>query len=227
MKEPAAMTDQDLSGELNEAMVELQEALERAAAASARIQSLLPDVSRISAVFQELESVFEAGRRSGATEAAHPRPTLVVTPPTPKRTKRAQPLAEAQVPEPLADEWRVELPAAPQPETSTLPDDTLLAPLGELASVAAPESNEPTVTFRLEFESNPGPLDLRAVDEAVSQHPFVRDVALLDYDGRRATLKVWVSPAVTAAEVQESLTTRAAEMGNGSDVSIVTLEDVA
>jgi hypothetical protein len=217
------MTDQDLSGELNEAISELQEALERAAAASARIQTLLPDVNRISSVFQELESVFEAGRRSAAE--ATQRPTLVIPTELPMRSKR--PVADTQEPPtPLVDEWRIEPPTAAEVE-SQASAEAPSAPTTEVTEVTAAPANEPTVTFRLEFESNPGPLDLRAVDEAVSEHPFVRDVALLDYDGRRATLKVWVAPTVTAAEVQESLAARADQMGNGSEVSIVTLEDVA
>jgi hypothetical protein len=55
----------------------------------------------------------------------------------------------------------------------------------------------------------------------------VRDVALLDYDGRRATLKVWITATTSPAEVQETLAARAASIGNGNEISIVALEDVA
>jgi hypothetical protein len=208
------MKDQDLSGELNDALRELEEALERAGSAGARIQSLLPNVSRMSAVFDELEAIIDAAKHNGGAPATRPRPTLVVPAAAPKRTKRAQPIAEiSPAPETeLSDEWRIDV-SPPAPDSpATAPDAA---------------TSEPLVTFRLELESNPGPLDLRAVDEAVNQHPFVRDVALLDYDGRRATLKVWVSATTTAAEVQESLAARASTLGNGSDVSVVALEDVA
>lgn len=212
------MKDQDLSRELNDALRELEEALERAGSASARIQSLLPNVSRMSAVFDELEAILDAAKHNGTgATPPRPRPTLVVPAAAPKRTRRAQPAVEvAMVPAaPRSDEWSVEEPTvAPQPVAAATPT----------ADAAA---NEPLITFRLELEGNPGPLDLRAVDEAVNQHPFVRDVALLDYDGRRATLKVWVSATTTAAEVQESLTARASQMANGGEVSIVALEDVA
>lgn len=211
------MRDQDLSGELNDALRELEDALERATSASARIQSLLPNVSSMSAVFGELEAILEAAKHNGSGAAtARPRPTLVVPAGAPKRTKRAQAVVEVATPSaPLTDEWRV--------------DDAAPAPLPVEIATPVPEAtaSEPLITFRLELESNPGPLDLRAVDEAVNQHPFVRDVALLDYDGRRATLKVWVSATTTAAEVQESLIARASQLGNGGDVSIVALEDVA
>jgi hypothetical protein len=92
----------------------------------------------------------------------------------------------------------------------------------------APRTGDQLVCFRLEFESRPGPLDLRTVDDAVSEHPAVRDVALLDYDGRKATLKVWIVPDASPADVQQSLTERASTLFDSSnDVTIVALEDVA
>jgi hypothetical protein len=213
------MTDQDLSSELQEAVNELHEAFERAAAATARIQDLLPRVDRISSVFDELQSVFEAGRRNvaSAPDTTISRPTLLVqAAPTPRRTKRSDPAVEVAPATPAIDEWHVEAPVMPSPPEAPAPE-----------SDASPTPDEPTTTFRLEFESRPGPLDLRAVDDAVSQHPAVRDVALLDYDGRRATLKVWITATTSPAEVQETLAARAASIGNGNEISIVALEDVA
>ena len=82
--------------------------------------------------------------------------------------------------------------------------------------------------FRLEFESRPGPLDLRTVDDAVSEHPAVRDVALLDYDGRKATLKVWIDGAASPSDVQSTLVERSSELFSaGNDVTIVAIEDAA
>lgn len=87
---------------------------------------------------------------------------------------------------------------------------------------------EELTSFRLKFESHAGPLDLRAVDDAVGEHPAVRDVALLDYDGRRATLKVWIAAAASVADVRQMLADRVGQIiGNGGDVSIIALEDVA
>jgi hypothetical protein len=84
------------------------------------------------------------------------------------------------------------------------------------------------ICFRLEFQSNGGPLDLRAVDDAVGEHPAVRDVALLDYDGRNATLKVWIINSASPADVQQSLTDRASQLfASSGDVTIVALEDAA
>jgi hypothetical protein len=94
------------------------------------------------------------------------------------------------------------------------------------APVAASHTDDlPIATCRLRFESGGGRLDLRAVDEAVTGHPAVRDVALLDYDGGQATLKVWIVASVSPAELQQALAAHAQSLG--SDVAIVALEDAA
>jgi hypothetical protein len=217
------MADQHLSADLERAARDLQGALEQAGRASIRIRELLPHVERISSVFDELQSVFESGRRSVSAVPAPPaleqtaaalRPTPITPISSPKRGRQttAQGAAESQ---PGASEWHIEAMLAQQPVPGSEP-----AP-------ADPLANEPTTTFRLEFESHTGPLDLRAVDEAVGQHEAVRDVALLDYDGRRATLKVWIAATSSPAEVQATLAERAAQIGGGNDISIVALEDVA
>jgi hypothetical protein len=208
--------DQDLTADLNDAIADLQDALDRAAEAGARIRRLMPRVGQMSAVFGELESIFANSRAPAAEYDTAPppriapeRPTLVVTPSSPKRGKKPS---------------QAEAVAEPEPDA---------APAGD---VAAPDAwapseamayGEPTMTVRLEVSSQGGPLDLRAVDDLVTQHPAVRDVALLDYDGRRATLKVWIAASVSAAEVQRALDEQAHLIGEGSDVSIIALEDVA
>ncbi len=66
------------------------------------------------------------------------------------------------------------------------------------------------------------------MDDAVSEHPAVRDVALLDYDGRKATLKVWIDGSASSSDVQSTLVERSAQLfGAGNDVTIVALEDAA
>ena len=100
-------------------------------------------------------------------------------------------------------------------------------PEDAIASARSPEAGA-TTCFRIEFESAASPLDLRTVDDAISAHPAVRDVALLDYDGRRAALKVWITPDTTPAEVQSDLQQRAPQLFTPRDeISIVALEDVA
>lgn len=212
--------------DLAEAVEEMQASLERAAVSAARIRELLPRVSTLSAVFDELQAVIDSGRQSAgiARQAASPeparaRPTLVVPSAAPPR--QPQPWA-APAPQPLTppEAW----PQA-EPAVEAVPD----APADQPFRPQAPgDGAEQLVAFRLEFEARPGPLDLRAVDDAVSEHPAVRDVALLDYDGRKATLKVWIDAAASPADVQGALTSRASEIFTGSDdVSIVAQEDVA
>jgi len=204
----------DLERDLRQALEELQEALERAAEATGAIRSMLPRLAAAGSLFDEIEALVRTGRErigvgAAAAEATFTRPTLVVPSPSAPRPgpvipKAARSREEASGPEIVA----AAEPGAPAPEGSP--------------------REEGLASFRLEFESTPGPLDLRTVDDAVSEHPAVRDVALLDYDGRRATLKVWITEEASPAEVQEALKERAAQVfGAAQDVTIVALEDVA
>jgi hypothetical protein len=166
----------------------------------------------MSSVFDELESIIAAGRGVAAATAA-PTPITehaAARAPRPVRPKQPAPAIEAVAAEPTP-----EAPAEAAPEAMQ-------------AAATPPNESEKLISFRLEFESNPGPLNLRAVDDAISEHPAVRDVALLDYDGKRAALKVWIAEPASPAEVQQSLSERATKIGgDGRQISIVALEDVA
>lgn len=191
-----------LAQDLTQSIDELQSALLRASEATARIKSLVPRVGAVNRLLDEIESVIQTGRQELGARTTPPeaftRPTLVV----------------AEAPEPV--EAPVQF-SAPQPEPIVVPEPQ-----------PQPQTSNELISFRLEFQSSGGPLDLRAVDDAVGEHPAVRDVALLDYDGRNATLKVWIVPTASAAEVQESLSARAATIfANGNEVTIIALEDAA
>ena len=148
----------------------------------------------------------QIGPVTGAQPAAYTRPTLVAPS---AATRPAHPRASA----------RRNLPRRPRQPPSSSPR--------RLESTRRAEALGLTC-FRLEFESRPGPLDLRTVDDAVSEHPAVRDVALLDYDGRKATLKVWIDGSASSSDVQSTLVERSAQLfGAGNDVTIVALEDAA
>ncbi len=178
----------------------------------------MPRLALTDTVLDEIEALVRAGReqitgvagdgRPHAQAPAYTRPTLVVPSASTQRTPPVlQPSASFTTPE---------LARRPEPDASTERE------------FSVPGSEPGLTCFRLEFESHPGPLDLRAVDDAVSEHPAVRDVALLDYDGRRATLKVWIAQTSSAEEVQSALMARAAQLfAPGHDVTIVALEDVA
>lgn len=97
------------------------------------------------------------------------------------------------------------------------PDVQLERDFGE-ANAAAVEKPEETVPLparvpsaetshclRLAVSSKSGNLDLKEVDNSVSENPAVIDVALLDYDGRQATLKLWINKAADPDGVRDAL----------------------
>jgi hypothetical protein len=188
-----------LAQDLGDAIDELQVALTRASDAATRIKGLIPRVSAVNALLDEIESVIHAGRQEIGSRATLPesftRPTLLAS---------EQPAPGEQ---PAATSTSSGSSGEPQPQAN---------------------GNGELICFRLEFQSSGGPLDLRAVDDAVGEHPAVRDVALLDYDGRNATLKVWIVATVSPADVQRSLSERAAEIfAPNGEVTILALEDAA
>ncbi len=206
-----------LEQELRQAFDGLHDALQRASDATQALSALAPRVSAISAVFDQIEAAMREGRQQlagasaaiGVTEtASYARPTLVVAAPDP---------APAAGP----------APATPA-ETRTREAPPVAAPsaAGELKHTV--QQREELVSFRLEFESRPGPLDLRAVDAAISEQPSVRDIALLDYDGHKATLKVWVEGDASPALIQAAIREHAPALFSGdNEVSVVALEDAA
>ena len=210
--------------ELSQALGELQTALAQATTASATIQSLLPKIGAIGSLFDELDAVIRSGRQqigSQTTEqpATYTRPTLVV------------PSAPQPIPQPFTAPE-----ATPEPAFAAATATAIVEPSATASGGIERETPESVqraeaqglVCFRLEFESRPGPLDLRTVDDAVSEHPAVRDVALLDYDGRKATLKVWIDGSASPSDVQRTLVERSSQLfAAGNDVTIVALEDVA
>lgn len=233
------MTEQQPAGldqELNRAFDDLRAALQRASDATAAISQLAPRIQAVAGVFDQIEAAIAEGRRqlAGATSAlqgtvagavTYARPTLVVAEPEPASPPSiAEPAFEAPVPtvttQPSPLEWTStpvsEWAPKPPPEVPSLDLQGAIDGQGEL------------VSFRLEFESRPGPLDLRAVDEAISEHPAVRDIALLDYDGHRATLKVWVEGSASPAEVQSAIRDQVSALfSSENEISVVALEDAA
>jgi hypothetical protein len=192
-----------LAQDLSEAIDELHGALTRAADAATRLKALVPRVGAVSGMLGEIEALLRGARLEDGERTAPEsitRPTLLVSDASPAIA--ATPIESAQL-------LRQDEPAPQQSEPQ--PIDT-----SEL------------VCFRLEFQNSEGPLDLRAVDDAVGEHPAVRDVALIDYDGRNATLKVWIIASASPADVERALNERASQIfPDGSQVTIIALEDAA
>jgi hypothetical protein len=216
-----------LEQELQQAFDALHEALQRAAEATTALRDLAPRVSAIGGVFDQIEAAVNEGRRqiAGATRVIaatpsavpeFPRPTLVV----PVAAAAAAPAR----PQPFAPPPAEALPhidCEMKPAAASAP-----ATVDVIRNSVAREV--PHVAFRLEFESHPGPLDLRAVDDAISEHPAVRDIALLDYDGHKATLKVWNDGDTSPSSIQVAIRDRVrALFSSDNDVTVVALEDAA
>jgi hypothetical protein len=80
------------------------------------------------------------------------------------------------------------------------------------AAAESPASPEPSsevpgskACFLLEVRAVSSPLDLKAVDSSVNNSTDVVDVALLDFDGRRASLKVWFDPGANLTDARAAL----------------------
>jgi hypothetical protein len=72
--------------------------------------------------------------------------------------------------------------------------------------IPAPDPSAKTSRcLRLAVSSKSGNLDLKEVDSSVNENPAVIDVALLDYDGRQATLKLWINEAADPDGVRDAL----------------------
>jgi hypothetical protein len=236
-----------LEPELTQALDDLAAALQRAGEATAVIRGIVPRLAASGSVLDEIEALVRAKRSQiGAVvelvapaappPIAYTRPALVVpdaASPKPRpapRRQAEQPAAAGPAPQGLraSAAERPVLPAAFTPPPAETPTPLDGAKPIDSTPFPNPADGAGVTCFRLEFESNPGPLDLRKVDDAVGEHPAVRDVALLDYDGRRATLKVWIAATSTPADVQNALKQRVTQLfPSGHDITIVALEDVA
>lgn len=89
-----------------------------------------------------------------------------------------------------------EQPVAPPPQ---------LRPVAPSPLARGTADASPSRCLRIDVRSKSGALDLRAVDRSVNESPAVVDVALLEYDGSHASLKVWVGPLAAPPSVRETL----------------------
>ena len=105
-------------------------------------------------------------------------------------------------------------PAAPDPATVEAPG----APVEAEHGSTAPASHN----LQLRVSTISGSLDLKAVDRSVNENPGVVDVTLLDYDGRNATLKVWIDPDADPRAVQDGLLTSLKQhLAQGQEANVV------
>jgi hypothetical protein len=113
------------------------------------------------------------------------------------------------IPMPSAQSSFLQLHALPAWEEE--PESEPEAETPELALEMSTEEEEPVEhdgharCLRLEVDKKIGSLDLKQVDAAVNEVPVIVDVALLDYDGRHATLKLWLGETNDPDEISTTL----------------------
>lgn len=196
------MTANEHDNSVSDLKNEMDEAL------SALDVALLEAGRSVSIVRNNMSRVFELAEHAGEMEAAivRARDQLALTlqsdsTATPLRAIPAQENSGREDKEanakPVLDHENERTAAVeePDPETESEPEPVL-----EPASTA-------TRCLRLKVSKKSGNLDLKDVDGSVNENSSVMDVALLDYDGRQATLKLWVNERADPNGVREALLT--------------------
>ena len=122
---------------------------------------------------------------------------------------------------------RERLGAGTTPQAAPLraipPQEPAPQPEPALEPVPAEPPTPSQFCLRLRVGSKVGSLDLKAVDSAVNEQSAVTDVALIDYDGRQATLRVWIT-ATSSDNVREALHQSLRSRLGGEDVADVEIE---
>ena len=180
-----------LTGELEASLGTLQAALAEAGRAVAAIRGNVSRIAALTEAVSTMETAMSLARRnlnqswSGQQAAAPP--------------LRAVPASDVAAQADLEAQARELAALARQRE----------APVQQVPAQAPPPPPEPVPAashcLRLRVGSRIGSLDLKAVDGAVNENPAVVDVALLDYDGRQATLKLWFSTAADPTAARDAL----------------------
>ncbi len=156
----------------------------------------------------EPEPAPQAAEPQPAPRAAEPQPAPQAAEPQPaalgdelrRRLLQPEPAPQAAEPEPAAQAVEPE-PAIEAAEPEPVAETAEPEPTAEIAEPEGAVSH----CLRLAVNSKSGSLDLKAMDASVNENPAVVDVALLDYDGRKATLKLWVNESADPIGVRDAL----------------------
>lgn len=175
-------------------------------------------------------SLAESAAEAAAPSEPEPAPVAEVTPFAPVLPQPAAPEpaagewpsapaeAEPAAPEPSTVEWPSAQPEAGPAALDTAPVEPADAPVAAELGATGPTS----YNLQLRVSTTSGSLDLKAVDRSVNENPGVVDVTLLDYDGRKATLKVWIDPDADPRAVQEGLLTSLKQhLAQGQEANII------
>lgn len=179
--------------EMGQAFDQIEQGLAQIGEALQQLRGLTPRVTALEAVLSDLEMAL-ARARGGSPPA----------------------VAESAAPVAAVTETAVEEPPAPVVEPASA---------SALVEEVAPGEAQPAVDdgrrcYLLNVESIGSALDLRTVDQPIAENPQVLDVALLDYDGRRATLKVWLNADGDPSVVRDELESRLRASGDWCVISL-------
>lgn len=194
------MTANDNKTDVSQLKDELDEAL------STLDIALLEAGRSVSIVRKSMTRVFDLAEQAGEMEAAivRAREQLAVTL---QGDSTATPLRAVPTRE-QAGLKEEDSNAAPVQEPENETTEAIEKPdTGPESEPVLEPASTATRCLRLKVSKKSGSLDLKDVDGSVNENSSVVDVALLDYDGRQATLKLWVNERADPNGVREALLT--------------------
>ncbi len=226
-----------LAQELDDALATLDDALLQAGRSVAIIRRALPQFTTLDRVVHEMEAAMTRARQQLDTSTGADTPLTglrsVPVPPVPDTAPQDaydSPDTVLRAEDAGSPDDALATPVSTSAADQDAPEDDNGAPENETAPAEeipqqaeqrfGPSSNS---CLRLEVASRTGSLDLKAVDGSVSENPAVLDVALLDYDGRQATLKLWVNDSSDPEGVRDAVISSLRNHLGDESQAIVTL----
>lgn len=194
--EPIKDNNNTLADELDVALTSLERSLLHAGQATSAIRGLLPQIAALATVVSDMEATMIRARQQLASSADYPARTSESLREIRPLGATAAAVVDRFATEPQETEIELRVEPEPQPE-----------PIEEKQDEEEPQhaQSDAPGCLLLEVTSQDGSLDLKSVDSSVGEHEAVVDVALLDYDGRRASLKVWLREDADPIAVQAGL----------------------
>jgi len=194
-----------LARQLDDALASLERALAGAGSAIAAVRGSITNVVALEEWSHGLQT------RIGELEAAISRASESLSLPLSARPR-------------AAPAW----PLRPVPSWEEEEEST-----GAAAPAASEIENQPAASatrgpvtrcLKLDVSRKVGSLDLKLVDSAVNESPGVADVALLDYDGHQATLRLWIAEGEDPDAVCEQLVKSLRSRLGGESLAEVRIE---
>lgn len=197
----ADYADPQLVNNLDNSLEQLETSLAEAGRSLSAVRHNVTQLASLVEVVRDMEDMMNKARANLGMESI-----ATSTQPALRPVPQQEPFFQPQ-PEPIAALPEIEELPAPEPQPD--PIEIQIEPEPEQAvpaSVAQSATGEVTShCLRLGVTSKAGSLDLKAVDGSVNENPAVVDVALLDYDGRKATLKLWINGSADPVGVRDAL----------------------